>query len=111
MKLTLTKNVSNLTDVAQLAAYVQQTFTDLQSVINGNVEFIANISVDQITANFITSNSDAVFQHTLGRIPAGFIVVGLDSPAIIYNGAATNTTALIYLRSNVANINAQVMVF
>lgn len=111
MKLTLPRNVSNLTDVEQLGRYVQVAFDDIDSVINGGIEFNQNIDAKQIACIFQTANSDAVFAHGLGRIPNGFFVVGLDVASIIYNGAAHNTTDLIYLRSNTASVNAKVMVY
>ncbi len=111
MKLTLPRNVSNLNDAEQLGRYVQVAFDDIGNVINGNIEFNQNIGAKQIDCKFLTANSDTVFNHGLGRAPQGFFVVGLDVASIIYNGAANNTTELIYLRSTVAPVNAKVMVY
>ncbi len=111
MKLTLPRNVSNLNDVEQLGRYVQVAFDDIQSVINGNIEFNQNIGAKQIDCSFLTANADFTFSHGLGRIPQGFFVVGLSVASIIYNGAAKNTTDLIYLRASVAPVNAKVMVY
>ncbi len=111
MKLTLPRNVSNLNDAEQLGRFVQVAFDDIESVINGNVEFNKNIGAKQIDCQFPFANSDASFSHGLGRIPSGFFVVGLDVASIIYNGAVTNTVDFIYLRSSVAQANAKVMVY
>ncbi len=111
MKLTLPRNVSNLNDTEQLGRYVQVAFDDIQTVVNGNIEFNQNIGAKQLACVFTSANSDAAFSHGLGRIPTGFFIVGIDTASIIYNGAATNTVDLIYLRSNVANVNAKVMVY
>ncbi len=111
MKLTLPRNVSNLTELDQLGRFVQVAFDDIENVINGNVEFNQNIGAKQISCLFQVANADTAFQHGLGRIPTGFFVVGLDVASIIYNGASANTVDLIYLKSNTANVNAKVMVF
>lgn len=111
MKLTLPRNVSNLKTVEELGRFTQIAFDDIDNVLNGNVEFIENISVKKIDCLFSQANADTVFQHGLGRTPAGFFVVGLDVASIIYNATTANTTDLIYLRSSIANVNAKVMVY
>lgn len=111
MKLTLQKNVSNLTDVKELGRFVQIAFDDIENIINGNIEFGQNINAKQIDVSFPSADTDTPFKHGLGRLPTGFLVVGADSPAIIYNSPTTNTTDIIYLRCNAAGPNMKVLVY
>lgn len=111
MRLTLPRNVSNLTDVDQLGRYTQQALDDLDGVINGNIEFGQNILTKQLDVMFLTANSDTVVQHGLGKAPTGFIVVGLDVASIVYSSPTASTVDVLYLRCNTSKVNAKVLVY
>lgn len=62
-----------------------------------------------VTTGVLTT--DTVVAHNLGRLPQGFIVVGLDSGATIYEPSSVSRNAqTITLRATVA-VNATIIFF
>jgi hypothetical protein len=60
----------------------------------------------QLTADITTS--DTTIQHSLGRVPAGWIVIDKNANADIWRVSLTNTT--IVLRAS-ASVKAKIFIF
>lgn len=70
--------------------------------LNGNLSFSDNLNAKLLTVTFTAANADVATIHGLGRVPAGYFVVGRTAAMIVYDGSSTNTSSLLYLRSSVA---------
>ena len=49
---------------------------------------------------FAAMDVDVEVQHRLGRIPQGFLVIGLSEAMVVYNGSAAPTESSFTLRSS-----------
>lgn len=86
--------------------------TKLDSVLNGGLNFSENF--EGVSVSFISSatpDAENTVPHSMGKIPTGFIVTGLDKGAIVYNGSTAFTDSNIYLKVNVATVAVTVFVF
>jgi len=67
--------------------------------------------VGKLDAVYLAATTNAVvdtetgFAHTLGRVPAGYIVVKRAGGGVVYNGTTAWTATMIYLKcTTVANV-------
>ena len=85
---------------------------NLVDILNGGISFSDNADVSMI---FFTSSAtpDATntVAHTLGKVPTGYIVYGLDKAAIVYTGVGTWSKTQIFLKVNVASVAVKILVF
>ena len=58
-----------------------------------------------------TAGTEFSISHTLGRVPAGYIVVKRDKAAVVYDGTTVWTTSTIYLRCSVSSTALRLIVF
>lgn len=58
-----------------------------------------------------TANTEFTVNHGLGRVPVGYLVVGRDKAAIIYNSTTAWTETAIYLKCNVATVAIRLLIF
>lgn len=49
---------------------------------------------------FVTADKDVAVQHGLGRVPLGWIVVGLTAAITPYNGSAPSSEDVLVLRAS-----------
>jgi hypothetical protein len=49
--------------------------------------------------------------HTLGKVPAGYIVCGQNAAGSVYDGSTANTPDTLYLKSDVASKAFRLIVF
>lgn len=64
----------------------------------------------EFTSNAVANTEDTV-AHTLGRIPAGYLVVSQNKAASIYVSGTTFTKTSIYLKTSVATVAVKLRVF
>lgn len=83
---------------------------EVVSAINGRISFTENMDENVIQVTFASANTDTVLNHTLKRIPVGYLPVNQSVAMQIYTGAGTATTTNFYLRSTVAG-TATVLLF
>lgn len=62
------------------------------------------------TAN-ATPNTADTLTHNLGRVPQGFIVIGANLAATVYDGGGANTATTISLKCSVASVVSKLLVF
>lgn len=78
----------------------------------GNTDQAKNIDVAHVSG--VTdpiANTNKEFDHSLGRVPTGYLVAGLDGAGIIYNGSTAWTSTKISLRCNAASVTFRILVF
>lgn len=85
---------------------------NLATILNKGISFADNFDAyfTTYTSNATPDTEDAV-AHELGKIPTGFIVVGLDKGAVVYDGTTTDTKTTIYLKCTVASTAVTILVF
>lgn len=70
----VTQNISNV-DPKEMPRYAGMNFDRITQVINGGIEFGPNIQSSFAFVNFQYANTVVAVPHTLGRVPAGYIVI------------------------------------
>lgn len=74
-------------------------------------EIDKSIRKDKYTdVTFTTADTEQAVKHYLNRIPIGYVVVSTDKAAIVYKGTTADTNELIYLRSNVDDTDARLII-
>jgi hypothetical protein len=68
-----------------------------RSVSVAKPHFVAR---EPLRFEFITSGVDVSVSHDLGRIPAGYIVVGCSAAVQVYDGFAAPSESLLTLRAS-----------
>ncbi len=109
-RISTPSNFSSVTNWEDLRRFASACIQDIVNQINGRLTFNDNIQGVTLQAFFPVANTDLALTHALGYVPNGFLVVGLDSAAIIYSSTAPNSVQ-IFLRSSLANSNAKVRVY
>lgn len=56
-------------------------------------------------------NADFTFNHQLGRVPVGFIVIGKSAACDIYTGSVAWTTTQMTLKATVNAVNFKILIF
>ncbi len=81
---------------------------DISGKINGQYVIVTTPS---------SANTEFAVAHSLrdkngnARVPQGYIVIRRSAAGVIYDGTTTWTTTNIYLRCNVANMSATILIF
>lgn len=90
--------------------FIQVFQQQVQSVVNGKIEFVSNIQSKLKQVTFTATDTDTSIDHGLGIIPNGYFIVGLSAAMIIYDGSLETTSSVIFLRSSAIGI-ASIMFF
>ena len=86
------------------------TYT-LAETINGGLKISDNFSAYTVTqADTGGANVAFTVEHTLKRVPSGFLVVNIDKAGIIYDAGTAWTVDKIYLKCSVANCAAKIVI-
>ncbi len=109
-KVTATSSFSSVKSWEDLRRFASACVQDIVNQINGKISFNDNIQGVDVNVFFPNANIDVPTFHNLGYVPSGFLVVGLDSAAIIYSNTASTSTNS-FLKSSVGNVNAKVRVY
>ena len=106
--------------IKTVSSQIRRLDQDMQQLFlmsQGRVRFGTGTSTDRgenIHGEFLdiatnaTPDTEDAFSHTLGSVPIGYIVIGRDKGAVIYDGTTAWTATDIYLRSNVATVAAKI---
>lgn len=83
-----------------------------EKIVNKTIDILAKLDCELVTytSDLIANTEDGV-PHSLGRIPLGYIVVGLNKPAIVFKGASAWSTTHIFLQCNQPSVAVSVIVF
>jgi hypothetical protein len=86
--------------------------SNLAAILNRGINFDENVDSRQVSfTSDAVANAENTVAHTLGKVPTGYIVVSINKAAIVYNGGTAWTTALIYLKVNVATTVVRIIIF
>jgi hypothetical protein len=103
MKFKLPISLSNLDAASDdFVKYVSQAVDLFTTIINGEVDFRDNCKTTIAKITFSSADMEQAVEHSLGRIPYGYIMIGSLAATQIYNGVSQNTTKALYVRSSVA---------
>lgn len=110
MKIKSVLSLSNLKTLEDLVRYVSQFADAVSLVVNGRIEIQDNLFVSSVTADFTAPNTTVGVAHDLGRVPVGYLVTGLGSALIVFDGTTTNTNSTLYVQAS-ATGSARLLVY
>lgn len=99
-------------DLIEVLRRLEEWDRNLGAILNRGILFQDN--VDCVSVEFTSSgtpDAENTVPHTLGKVPVGFLVYGLDKGAVVYNGTTPNTKTNIYLKANTASTAVKAFVF
>lgn len=106
MRLIGYSNVSNVRTWEDLRRYTANFFEKLPGILNGNIQFGDNIRSQGPFDFTISTGSEVVgISHTLGFVPAGYLLVYQTTSAVIYAADSNTypwTKSTIYLTASAA---------
>lgn len=107
-----TLNISNIETLPDLVRILSIIFDDLLTQFNGKLDFDENIRTKLVSTTFPIANQSLTIVHNLQRTPQGYINVGSNVPATLYNsnGAGDFTDTVIILKST-AVARVQLLIF
>lgn len=111
MKLKIAQSVSNVESFEDLRRFTDQTLKSIADVINGNIDFSDNVSVSFATVTFDRNDVTYQVNHTLNRMPVGYVPVSKSIASDLYTGSGSFTTKTIPLKATIAGVTMKVMVF
>lgn len=101
---------SNVKDWEELKRYASIAFQTITDSHNGNIGIDQNLDAQTIGITFTAVNQDTLLQHTLGRIPKGYIPVSTSVGMHIFTGVIAPTASTFYLKSDTIG-NAKILLF
>jgi hypothetical protein len=110
MKITDYKSLNNVSDLQSLIRYSNINFNLILSVVNGAIDLVDNCNTGILLVTFPKANTTYGFKHSLGRIPTGYIPVGLNTTSTLFDGNQANTITQIFLQASAIS-NGKVLVF
>lgn len=110
-KLTTFTDLGKITDPLEFIRFASGVFREMQSIINGKVEFDLNIASQTQTVYFPSANTDLSISHNLGKSNINYLVAQKTGPCDIYNGSAVTTTSTVALKSNAAGVTVTLILY
>jgi len=114
MRLIGYPNVSNVQSWEDLRRYCANFFEKLPGILNGGIQFGDNIkSQGPIEFKIIAASQVVKISHTLGYVPAGYLLVYQNASASIYAADSSTypwTNTDIYLTASAA-VTGRVILF
>jgi hypothetical protein len=80
--------------------YISIVLDNIAAVVNGNVEFLVNMRLKQVSVTFTATNTDTSVAHGLGFLPSGYIIIGSTAAMSVYDGSISNTVTTLTLRAS-----------
>lgn len=110
-KLTVIPDVSQVKGLEELKKFTAMNFKTIVNEINGRLNFVQNVeAAGPYEVEFLNGTDVVNVKHSLGRVPAGFLVISLDSGIVVFKPATSVWTSLqIQLQATAAGI-AQIYV-
>lgn len=96
---------------------LMEILRNIGHIFDGRIGFGDGINKENLDIEFknvtshATADTEFSISHTLGRVPAGYIVVKRDKAAIVYDGPTPWTSNTLYLRCNVSSTALRLIVF
>ena len=109
-KIKTAQTTSNLQSWEELRRFISIQVDDIIGVVNGNLSFTDNFRAKFLTVNFPGAGVNVEVQHGLGFIPNGYLALGADAPASVYDGSGASNGSVIFLKASGA-ANVRLMIF
>lgn len=85
-----------------LRKFVNAFSNDVTQALNGGLTFQDNFACQLKEVTFAHSNTEQLIEHTLKKVPTGYLAIRADAVTNLYDGTTAWTNKLIYLRADVA---------
>lgn len=90
--------LQGLSSWEDLRTWTARGFTSLTQILNGKVMFSDNMFCQIVDISATTTSSNRKFEHTLGVVPIGYLVITTSSPGTdLTVGTTAWTNTAIYL--------------
>lgn len=106
--------IQGVNSIEGLRRFVANALDSILTQFNGKLDFGDNIRSFGPVAVEFSNTLPMKINHGLGRTPIGYFVVGLSAAAIVFNPDRASfpwTDTQIFLQSNTASIDAQILIF
>jgi hypothetical protein len=100
MKLSATGSQFLKAEDDELRTNLADLVDQLSFIINGNIGIFDNVKLCTTSANFTTANTNLYVEHTLGRVPRGYIVIRRNGNILVYDGSLEWNQYGIYLKGS-----------
>lgn len=110
-KLTTFTDLGRIQDATEFIRFASGAFVEMQSIINGKIEFDLNIASQTKVVFFPSANTDLTLSHNLGKSSINYLVTQKTAPCDIYNGVTKTTDNLVSLRSNAAGVTVTIILY
>ncbi len=87
-------------DEKDIRKYVTLVLVDIVDKVNGKLDLGVNVSGKIVSVPFTAANTDTTISHGLGKTPTGYLVVGLSTNMIVYDGTVAKNSSTITLKSS-----------
>lgn len=94
--------IVNLQNPEERFRFIQLFLQNTADTVNGNLELSNNFLVPFKSVLFASANTDVTVNHGLGRVPRGYLIIGVNAASIIYDGAGEPTSTTIKLKASAA---------
>jgi hypothetical protein len=103
---------------------LQKLWLQMSTIVNGQLDLgagvpltvpspVPSININAMRCVYVTGTpgSNDVVTHNLGRVPEGYIVIGLSAAVTVYSSPTAWTETQIFLRSTVGGVTVAILVF
>jgi len=91
---------------------LQDFFNRIVAILNRGITFTENVDCVLVTLTSSATPDDSnTVNHTLGKIPNGYIVYYQNKAGSLYDGGTTWTNTAIYVKSNIASVTFKIIIF
>lgn len=97
-KCTASTDIDKVSD-KDVSRYTEIALEELQRIVNGDLEFGANIKANIVNVNFTSANTQQAIGHGLGKVPSGYLMISSNAATQVYNGESGSSSSTIYLKS------------
>ena len=101
-RMTIQTDLGRIDNLETLIKFTALCIQQLNNIVNGNVEFDANIASQTLTLKFNIANKEQLFIHKLNRKGLKFFVVDKSVACDVYHNARQDTVSQICLSCTVA---------
>lgn len=111
MRVKLPIDISNLTvEDPQFISFLSQIINAMVTILNGDISFSDNFRGRIVNVVFNAANTQQAINHSLNKIPTGYLNIGSKAATQLYNGVTASTTQTIWLQSTAAT-TVNVLIF
>jgi hypothetical protein len=110
-KLTTFTDLGKIKDLETFIRFSSNAVMEMQSILNGKIEFDSNIPSQTKTVFFPMANMDLTVDHSLAKTNLSYLVASKTAACDVYNGSVETTVSTVTLRSSVAGVTVTLILF